>query len=130
MKHLSVNKSLIGRCLLRVSSWRVKLSVTLVILICQSSLFAADKVLKLSGLESSYEAGEAILFDVSIDNDPGASLQASGLPPGAHFLDNNNGTGTFFWFTQPQHSGDYALTIKAKHSNGRELSRKVSLSLK
>ena len=59
--------------------------------------------------------GETIAFTVTASDPDGTtpSLDATGLPSGATFTDNGNGTGLFSWATDFDDEGEYDVTFSA-----------------
>src|SRR5258706_3544772 len=68
----------------------------------------------------SVNEGAALTFTVTAtDADADhVTLSASGLPPGATFVDNGNNTGTFHWTPSFTQSGAYTLTFTGNDAHG------------
>jgi LmbE family N-acetylglucosaminyl deacetylase len=77
-----------------------------------------------SAASTSFETGVAGSFEVKSTGNPTPSLSATGtLPPGVHFTDKGNGTGTISGTPEasaapPGESHDYTFTIKATSGIG------------
>lgn len=59
--------------------------------------------------------GKTIVFTAEASDADGEPLAitAAGVPPGAQFQDNGNGTATFYWQTAMDQSGRYNMTLTA-----------------
>jgi hypothetical protein len=67
--------------------------------------------------DRSVDVGQTLMFTVTtMDADGTASLSASGLPAGATFQDNGNGTGDFEWSPGAPDIGDHPVTFTATDS--------------
>ena len=64
---------------------------------------------------------ETITFTVRAVDPRGeaVTLSAEGLPPGATFVDNGNGTGTFTWRPSISQGGEYTITFIATDGQGQ-----------
>lgn len=64
--------------------------------------------------------GQLVTFQVKANDSQGESLTLSavGLPPGASFKDNGNGTGTFTWRPGISQTGDFSITFNASDGIG------------
>jgi len=65
--------------------------------------------------------GQMVTFQVKANDSQGETLtlSAAGLPNGATFKDNGNGTGTFTWRTGISQKGDFTVTFIASDGTGQ-----------
>lgn len=57
------------------------------------------------------------------------TLTATGLPTGAAFTDNGDGTGTLRWTTDYEDAGTYVVTIQAQDAKGALANRDVTITV-
>lgn len=72
--------------------------------------------------DKEVDEGRSLKFTVLAsdpDRDP-VALSASGLPSGASFNDNRNGTGAFSWTPLENQAGTYSVTFEASDQNQSE----------
>ena len=71
----------------------------------------------------SITAGDTLGFNVSASDNDGTTplLSATGLPSGATFVDNNDGTGSFSWPTTTSDTGTYHITFTATDASDAAL---------
>ena len=65
--------------------------------------------------------GQTVTFQVKANDSQGETLtlSAAGLPDGATFKDNGDGTGTFTWRTGITQKGDFSITFIASDGTGQ-----------
>lgn len=64
--------------------------------------------------------GQSVAIEVQASDADGSTptLRADGLPPGASFVDNGDGTGSFSWTPGVGDRGEHVITFIAQDSNG------------
>jgi Putative Ig domain/Malectin domain/Bacterial Ig domain len=82
---------------------------------------------------SNQNVNEGALLTLNItandsDNDP-IGLTASGLPSGATFTDNGNGTATLAWTPGPNDAGLYPITVTATDSNAANTQKSFTITV-
>jgi len=79
----------------------------------------------------SVDEGQLLTFEVS-GHDPGGvpTLTASGLPQGATFQDNGDGTGTFQWTPEFDAAGGYSVTFTAHGAGGSTASTTTQITVR
>ena len=79
----------------------------------------------------SITAENTLSFDISATDSDGTIplLDATGLPPNAVFVDNNNGTGTFTWPTTSSATGTRDITFNAADANDAMLTDSETITV-
>ena len=80
---------------------------------------------------ATVDEGQNLNFTVTAadgDSDP-LTLTASGVPAGASFLDNGNGTGAFDWTPNSNQAGTYTVTFNVSDGKGGTNSASTSITV-